>query len=66
MRAANQNFVPVLDDCEVFIGIVPRKPIIEHCAFRVGILSATSTGGILARQQIVAAPPTEAETSTAT
>ena len=31
LRAAEQNFVPVLDDREVFIGIVRRKSIIEHC-----------------------------------
>ncbi len=30
-RAAEQNFVPVLDDREVFIGIVRRKSIIEQC-----------------------------------
>src|SRR5664279_4494078 len=37
-RAVDQNFVPVLDDSDVFIGIVTRKPIIEHCARRAGIL----------------------------
>jgi len=37
-RAINQNFVPVVDDREVFIGIVPRKPIIEHCARLGGLL----------------------------
>jgi CBS domain-containing protein len=31
LRAAEQNFVPVLDDREVFIGIVRRKSIIEQC-----------------------------------
>ena len=31
LRAAEQNFVPVLDDREVFIGIVRRKAIIEQC-----------------------------------
>src|SRR5204862_8276367 len=30
--AADQNFVPVVDSREVFIGIVRRKAIIEHCA----------------------------------
>ena len=30
-RAMNQNFVPVVDDKDVFIGIVPRKAIIEYC-----------------------------------
>jgi CBS-domain-containing membrane protein len=31
-RAIDQNFVPVVDDRAVFIGIVRRRPIIEHCA----------------------------------
>lgn len=31
MRSMNQNFVPVVDDNDVFIGIVPRKAIIEYC-----------------------------------
>lgn len=31
LRAAEQNFVPVLDDREAFIGIVRRKSIIEQC-----------------------------------
>ncbi|MEW6623813.1 MAG: CBS domain-containing protein [Bacillota bacterium] len=30
--AATQNFVPVVDDNGVFIGIVKRSDIIEHCA----------------------------------
>ncbi|CCQ92413.1 CBS domain-containing protein [[Clostridium] ultunense Esp] len=30
--AMEQNFVPVIDDKEVFIGIVRRKEIIEYCA----------------------------------
>jgi CBS domain-containing protein len=25
-----QNFVPVIDDCDVFIGIIPRRHIIQH------------------------------------
>ena len=29
---ANQNFVPVLDDEDVFIGIVRRREIIEYCS----------------------------------
>ena len=57
MRAANQNFVPVLDDCDIFIGIVPRKPIIEHCARRVGILPAVSAGGSLARKKSASSTP---------
>ena len=30
--AIAQNFVPVVDDREVFVGIVGRKAIIEYCA----------------------------------
>jgi CBS domain-containing protein len=28
----NQNFVPVIDDMEKFIGIVRRSDVIEYCA----------------------------------
>lgn len=31
LTALNQNFVPVIDDKEIFIGIVTRKSIIEYC-----------------------------------
>lgn len=31
-KAKTQNFVPVIDDREQFIGIVPRSAIIEYCA----------------------------------
>lgn len=31
-RAVEQNFVPVVDDDDVFIGIVRRREIIEYCA----------------------------------
>ena len=31
-RAINQNFVPVVDDKEAFIGIVTRGSIIQYCA----------------------------------
>ena len=31
-RAINQNFVPVVDDKEAFIGIVTRGDIIKYCA----------------------------------
>lgn len=31
-RAAEQNFVPVIDDQQIFIGIVRRREIIEYCA----------------------------------
>ena len=30
--AINQNFVPVIDDTKVFIGIVTRKDILQYCA----------------------------------
>jgi len=39
-RALHQNFVPVVDDREAFIGIVRRQHIIEHCARRAGIVGA--------------------------
>ena len=29
-RAMNQNFVPVIDDDDVFIGIVKRKDILQY------------------------------------
>lgn len=29
--AMNQNFIPVIDDKEIFIGIVTRKDIIQFC-----------------------------------
>ncbi len=31
-RAIEQNFVPVIDDNGIFIGIVRRREIIEYCA----------------------------------
>ena len=31
MTSMNQNFVPVIDDNGIFIGIVTRKSIIEFC-----------------------------------
>ncbi|WP_343209259.1 CBS domain-containing protein [Anaerolentibacter hominis] len=31
LKASNQNFVPVVDDKNVFIGIVTRKDIIQYC-----------------------------------
>ena len=30
--AKDQNFVPVVDDMERFIGIVRRRDIIDYCA----------------------------------
>ena len=29
--ALNQNFVPVVDDRGIFIGIITRKNILQHC-----------------------------------
>ncbi|SFH00217.1 CBS domain-containing protein [Desulfotomaculum arcticum] len=31
-RAIEQNFIPVVDDDDVFIGIVRRREIIEYCS----------------------------------
>jgi CBS domain-containing protein len=30
-RAINQNFVPVVDDKDAFIGLIPRSAIIKYC-----------------------------------
>ncbi len=41
MTSMNQNFVPVIDDNGIFIGIVTRKSIIEYCYMRYkGVYSA--------------------------
>ena len=34
-RASTQNFVPVVDDKDAFIGIVPRSAIIKYCLHRL-------------------------------
>jgi hypothetical protein len=34
--AAEQNFIPVVDSRDVFIGIVRRRVILEHCARLLG------------------------------
>ena len=31
-RATNQNFVPVVDDKDTFIGIITRSAIIKYCS----------------------------------
>lgn len=36
--AINQNFIPVIDDTKVFIGIVTRKDILQYCA---GLISSS-------------------------
>ena len=39
-RAVEQNFIPVVDDQQIFIGIVRRREIIEYCAKRLAYLRA--------------------------
>ena len=34
-RAVTQNFVPVVDDKDAFIGLVTRKAIISYCSGRI-------------------------------
>ncbi len=34
-QSTNQNFVPVIDDKNIFIGIVTRKDIIQYCIKRL-------------------------------
>ena len=34
-RAKGQNFVPVVDDKDTFIGIVPRSAIIKYCQHKL-------------------------------
>ena len=42
-RAAMQSFVPVVDDRQVFVGMVRRKAIIEYCVKRAGIRARVAT-----------------------
>ena len=44
MTSMNQNFVPVIDDNGIFIGIVTRKSIIEYCYKRYNALSSAQAG----------------------
>lgn len=37
-RAIMQSFVPVVDDEQVFIGIIRRREIIEYCARKLSII----------------------------
>lgn len=34
-RAANQNFVPVVDDKDTFIGLVTRQAVIKYCQWQL-------------------------------
>jgi CBS domain-containing protein len=43
--AVDQNFVPVVDSREVFIGIVRRKAILEYCARLIAEARAASRSG---------------------
>ena len=43
--AINQNFVPVIDDTNVFIGIVTRKDILQYCANLINIEKAGAASG---------------------
>jgi len=40
-RAINQNFVPVVDDKDTFIGLVTRKAIIQYCMLELFPQDAT-------------------------
>ena len=44
MTSMNQNFVPVIDDNGIFIGIVTRKGIIEYCYKRYKAASSAQAG----------------------
>ena len=44
MTSMNQNFVPVIDDNGIFIGIVTRKSIIEYCYKRYKAASSAQEG----------------------
>lgn len=44
MTSMNQNFVPVIDDNGIFIGIVTRKSIIEYCYKLYKAVSSAQAG----------------------
>ena len=44
MTSMNQNFVPVIDDYGIFIGIVTRKSIIEYCYKQYKAVSSAQAG----------------------
>jgi CBS domain-containing protein len=37
--AIDQNFVPVVDDRDVFVGIVRRRTILEYCLARIAVVT---------------------------
>ncbi len=41
-RAVEQNFIPVVDDQKIFIGIVRRREILEYCTKALGMLESLS------------------------
>lgn len=45
-RTVAQSFVPVIDDRDIFVGIVRREVIIEHCARLAGILPGGQTSSV--------------------
>lgn len=51
-RAAEQNFVPVVDDQKVFIGIVRRRELIEFCARNLHKMSYNLEPGALSKNSI--------------
>ena len=44
-KSLNQNFIPVVDDRGVFIGIVKRKAIIQYCYERCKTMEAACSFG---------------------
>lgn len=44
VKAMNQNFVPVVDDRGVFIGIITRKAILQYCYQKIQVLSSEKKG----------------------
>ncbi len=42
-KSMNQNFVPVIDDNETFIGIIKRRDIIDYCYHKMNIQEDSQT-----------------------
>lgn len=53
-QAMDQNFVPVVDDRETFIGIVTRRDIIRYYMQKYGAAASTSTAQQLPQDQAAA------------